>query len=91
MPLVVDRVAMGRGDSFSRIGSGCLRWRRIVWLLFLTSATKAIADLVPTTRVSHHLYAAIMLIHIFAIWSWENVGRLRSRPPVGDVAAVGYE
>lgn len=72
MLVVADRVAIGHGDDPGRVPSRSLRWRWIVWLLLLTAATRAAADLVPSTRISHHIYAAIMLTVIFGIWWWEN-------------------
>jgi uncharacterized protein involved in response to NO len=79
--LVADRVATGHGDDPEQIPPKSLRWRWIVWLMLLTAATRATADLVPQTRVSHHIYAAVMLIAIFVIWYWENGPRLLRRPP----------
>lgn len=70
--LVADRVAHGHGGDLKNQPPRSLRWRWIVWLMLLTAATRATADLVPTTRVSHHIYAAVMLIGIFVIWWWMN-------------------
>lgn len=80
MLLVADRVSIGHGDNPEAVPSRSLRWRWIVWLLLLTAATRATADLVPSTRVSHHIYAAVMLVVIFGIWWWENGKRLRKAP-----------
>lgn len=80
MLLVADRVSIGHGDNPEAVPSRSLRWRWIVWLLLLTAATRATADLVPSTRVSHHIYAAVMLVVIFGIWWLENGKRLRKAP-----------
>ncbi len=65
--LVADRVVMGHyHDKTPPLRSRSWQW--IVWLMVLTAATRATADLVPSTRISHHIYAAIMLIVIFLIW-----------------------
>ena len=49
--------------------------------MLLTAATRATADLVPSTRVSHHIYAAIMLIVILWIWMALHGKRLGRTPP----------
>ncbi|MDF1656023.1 MAG: NnrS family protein [Verrucomicrobiales bacterium] len=73
--LVADRVVMGHCyDKGAPLRSRSWQW--IVWLMVLTAATRATADLVPSTRISHHIYAAIMLIVIFLIW-----GILQLRKP----------
>ena len=78
MLLVADRVAVGHGGDPGQLRPKSGRWRWIVWLLLLTAATRAAADLVPSTRISHHIYAAVMLIIVFGIWWWENGKRLRT-------------
>lgn len=81
MLLVADRVAHGHGGDLKGLPSKSLRWRWIVWLFLLTAATRATADLVPTTRISHHIYAAVMLVGIFVLWWWQNGKCIWNRPP----------
>lgn len=77
--LVADRVVAGHyHDCVPAPKSRSWQW--IVWLMLLTAATRATADLVPSTRISHHIYAAVMLIVIFVIW-----GVLQMRKPRGEI------
>lgn len=76
MLLVADRVAKGHSVGVDSVQPRSLRWRWIVWLMVLTALTRVTADLVPTTRVSHHIYAAITLIVIFVLWWLDNGRRL---------------
>ncbi|MDF1823770.1 MAG: NnrS family protein [Verrucomicrobiales bacterium] len=75
--LVADRVIMGHYHDAapSRKSSG---WQWIVWLIVLTAATRATADLVPSTRISHHIYSAATLIVILAIWGGIQLRKPRS-------------
>tara|TARA_R110002096_G_scaffold304275_7_gene499244 strand:+ start:2827 stop:3999 length:1173 start_codon:yes stop_codon:yes gene_type:complete len=77
MLLVADRVVVGHSEGHETTPARSLRWRWIVWIMVLTAATRATADLVPSTRVSHHIYAAVMLVVILILWWIENGGRLR--------------
>ncbi len=77
--LVADRVVAGHCMERPPAPKST-KWRWIVWLMILTAATRATADLVPSTKVSHHIYAAIMLIAIFILWFSEIGPRLRSVP-----------
>lgn len=79
--LVADRVILGHCDDPATIPPRSTLWRWIVWLVVLTAATRATADLVPTTRVSHHIYAAVMLVAVFVAWLAAHAKRLRRRPP----------
>lgn len=74
--LVADRVATGHSIRTEDVKPRSIRWRWFVWLLILTAATRATADLVPTTRVSHHIYAAVLLVVLFLIWWADNGKRL---------------
>ncbi len=80
--LTADRVILGHCDDPARFPQRSKVWRWMTWLLFLTAATRATSDLVPSTRVSHHIYAALMLIVVLAIWAILHVRRLRHRPDV---------
>ena len=77
--LVADRVVSGHCLETPPAPKS-LRWRWIVWLMILTAATRATADLVPSTKTSHHIYAAIMLITILIIWFAEIGPRLKRVP-----------
>lgn len=79
--LTGERVILGHCDDASKIPPQSKSWQWIVWLLLLTAATRATADLVPSTRVSHHIYAAIMLIVILGIWMALHGKRLGRTPP----------
>lgn len=65
--LVADRVVAGHLHGRPP-GLKSRGWQWIVWLMIATAATRATADLVPSTRISHHIYAAVMLVAIFVIW-----------------------
>ena len=77
--LVADRVVSGHCLETPPAPKS-LRWRWIVWLMILTAATRATADLVPSTKMSHHIYAAIMLIAVMVIWFTEIGPRLKRTP-----------
>ena len=85
MLLVGDRVLLGHGGDLESTPDRSPMWRWIVWLVLLTAATRAVAELVPSTRVSHHIYAAFMLVIALAIWSVRHARRfLRVPPPPRD-------
>jgi len=75
MLLVADRVVAGHAEDGPPPAPKSLAWRWIVWLLILTAATRATADLVPTTRVSHQIYASLTALAVFGIW----LGRRRKK------------
>jgi hypothetical protein len=79
--LTADRVVIGHCDEPSRFPPRSPGWRWMTWLLFLTAATRATSDLVPSTRVSHHIYAALMLILVLGFWAVFHAGRMGRRPP----------
>jgi len=79
--LTADRVVLGHCDDLSSVPPKSRTWQWIVWLMVLTAATRATADLVPSTRVSHHIYAALMLVTILLIWMMCHAKRLRQTPP----------
>jgi len=82
--LTADRVILGHCDDPARFPPCSRVWRWMTWLLFLTAATRATSDLVPSTRVSHHIYAALMLIVLLAIWGIAHGARLARRPPADE-------
>ncbi|MCB1064840.1 MAG: NnrS family protein, partial [Verrucomicrobiae bacterium] len=75
--LVADRVILGHCGQPELLQGKSKTWRWIVWLIVLAATTRATADLVPTTRVSHHIYAAITLIAILITWIILHGRRLR--------------
>lgn len=77
MLLTADRVVLGHCDDPKTIPPKSKSWRWIVWLMILAAATRATADLVPSTRVSHHIYAALTLGAILVIWIVMHGRRLR--------------
>lgn len=81
MLLTADRVILGHCDDPAAIPPKSRAWRWIAWLMIVALATRATADLVPSTRVSHHIYAALTLTAIFAIWLGLHFRRLKRRAP----------
>ncbi len=79
--LTADRVVLGHCDDLASVPPKSRAWQWIVWLIVVTAATRATADLVPSTRVSHHIYAALMLVTILLIWISIHAKRLRQTPP----------
>jgi len=79
--LTADRVVLGHCDDLATVPPKSRAWQWTVWLMVLTAATRATADLAPSTRVSHHIYAAIMLIVILGIWMALHGKRLGRTPP----------
>jgi len=77
MLLVADRVATGHSVGVEDVNPRSVRWRWIVWLMVFTALTRATADIVPSTRVSHHIYAALMLVIIIVLWWIDNGRRLK--------------
>lgn len=85
MLLTADRVIVGHsGADPATIPAKSKLWRWIVWLVLLAAATRATADLVPSTRVSHHIYASVTLVAIFIMWMIHHRTRLRQGPPPSD-------
>lgn len=74
--LVADRVVTGHCLPVDSVGPRSLLWRWITWLILLIAATRATADLVPSTRVSHQIYAAVMLAIVLGIWAAVEIPRL---------------
>lgn len=81
MLLTSDRVVLGHSGDAGSVPAKSTAWRWILWLMLLTIATRITADLVPTTRVSHHIYAALSLVAIFGIWLGIHGRRIRQIPP----------
>ena len=81
MLLTSDRVILGHCADPTTVPPRSKAWRWIVWLTLITLATRVTADLVPTTRVSHHIYAALTLIAIFGIWIGLHGKHLRRTAP----------
>jgi uncharacterized protein involved in response to NO len=59
----------------------------VVWLVILAAATRATADLVPSTRVSHLVYASIMLAWVWVVWISAHGRRLWHRPPAPEAGS----
>lgn len=68
IPLIADKVIMGHCASSPQVPAKSKAWRWIVWLMWLAFLTRISADIVPSTRVSHHIYASITFIVLLAIW-----------------------
>lgn len=79
--LTADRVIMGHCASPAEVKPKSKTWRWIAWLTFIAAATRATADLVPSTRVSHHIYAAIMVSVVFLIWFVMHAKRFSREAP----------
>jgi uncharacterized protein involved in response to NO len=79
--LVADRVVLGHCDDPARVPPRSVAWRWIAWLVVVAAATRATADLVPTTRVSHQIYASLTLAGVFATWMAIHARRFRRRAP----------
>jgi hypothetical protein len=66
---VSSRVILGHSGNIEVAGRGRVRpvqW--IVWLLVVAALTRATADYVPSTMVSHHIYAALLWVAAAAVW-----------------------
>ncbi|MCB1228874.1 MAG: NnrS family protein, partial [Verrucomicrobiae bacterium] len=81
MLLTADRVILGHCDDPKAIPPKSKHWRWMLWLILLAAATRATADLVPSTRTSHHIYAALTLCAVLIIWLAHHGRRLRRQPP----------
>ncbi len=79
--LTADRVIMGHCAVPTEVTPVSKTWRWIAWLIFLAAATRATADLVPSTRVSHHIYASITVSAVLLIWLVLHVKRFNRKPP----------
>ncbi len=79
--LTADRVVMGHCASPTEMTPKSKTWRWMAWLLFIAAPTRATADLVPSTRVSHHIYAAIMVLALMLIWFVLHFKRFSRKPP----------
>jgi len=79
--LTADRVVLGHCDDLATVPLKSRAWQWIVWLMVLTAATRATADLAPSTRVSHHIYAVMMLVTILLFWMGCHAKRLGKTPP----------
>lgn len=83
---VASRVILGhsgQAQAFHR-NSTVLRW--VLGLAILGMLTRVVADLVPSIRVSHHIYAAAAWILTIILWSWALL-RFVGRPDEEDSLA----
>jgi uncharacterized protein involved in response to NO len=79
--LVADRVVLGHCDDPGSVSPRSPMWHWVVWLVIVAAATRVTADLVPSTRVSHLIYAAVTLVVVWGIWISAHGRRLGRRPP----------
>jgi uncharacterized protein involved in response to NO len=85
--LVGDRVVWGHCEDPESLAPRSVMWRWVVWLVILAAATRATADLVPSTRVSHLVYASIMLASVWVVWISAHGRRLWHRPPAPEAGS----
>lgn len=79
MLITADRVATGHGGDPRILFGKSRAWRWIVWTLLLAAATRASADLIPSTRISHYIYTAILWVFVVALWGfldWRHLTRV---------------
>ncbi|MGD7652525.1 MAG: NnrS family protein [Verrucomicrobiales bacterium] len=77
------RVILGHNERHDRLASP-LRWWHALWfLILLTAATRLTSDFVPTVRISHFTYAAVLWVGFAVFWSGYLVRELR-RPVYQD-------
>lgn len=68
---VATRVVLGHAERHDRLDAP-MRWMHAVWAMVLfTAATRLVADLIPTIRVSHFIYAAAMWAVLVVFWMWK--------------------
>lgn len=79
--VTADRVVVGHCDDPARIPPRSMAWRWIVWLVVVGAATRATADLVPSTRVSHQIYAAVTAAGVLVAWLCLHARRLKRSQP----------
>jgi uncharacterized protein involved in response to NO len=68
MLITADRVVTGHGGDPRTLFGKSKVWRWIVWTLLLAAATRAYADMIPTSRISHYIYAAILWVFVVVLW-----------------------
>jgi len=69
IPLIADKVIMGHCAPSPAVPMKSKAWRWIVWLMWFAFATRVIADVVPTTQMSHYIYASILFVTLLVIWT----------------------
>jgi uncharacterized protein involved in response to NO len=65
---VSSRVILGHSGNIQLAMQRSRPMQWIVWLLVLAALTRATADYVPSTMLSHHIYAASLWVIVAVIW-----------------------
>lgn len=70
--VVSTRVVHGHAGAVSR-STGNKWWIRCIWVLLpVAGLTRLLADVIPTTRSSHFVYAALLFVICAMIWLGKN-------------------
>ncbi len=81
---IASRVAWGHSGNIELAEGRRRPITIILWLLGFAMATRVVAGFIPTIRVSHHIYAALLWIIGVGIWSWAVLGYVRVADPEDD-------
>lgn len=72
MLLVGDRVSIGHAKKPRVLKQRSTFWRWVFWLMALVMLTRVSADLIPSTMVSHYIYAAVLWAGLLIAWAWHH-------------------
>ena len=78
---VASRVVWGHSGNIELATGKRGSLRIILWVVVVTLATRVVAEFIPTIRVSHHIYAALLWVVAVAVWSWAVLRFVRQADP----------
>lgn len=79
--VIASRVTWGHSGMI-HLAEGRRRPLQIIfWVVAVALATRVVAGFIPTIRVSHHIYAALLWIVAVGVWSWAVLRYVRAADP----------
>ncbi|MFT4547005.1 MAG: hypothetical protein ACI8XO_000457 [Verrucomicrobiales bacterium] len=78
---VASRVTWGHSGNIALAEGRRRSLQVIIWVLLFAFTTRVVAGFIPTIRVSHHIYAALLWSIAVGIWTWAVLKYIRVADP----------